>query len=110
MPVPSLLSWTNNSLPIQQQWADVLTTTTFLEFLIHPGLSVHPLPLCLSLSVPLSVQAQYFLTLPLIWLTWNARKLGFDFQGFSLPVLGFTVINFYFSLFFYVNGTDAEFQ
>lgn len=30
MPVLFLPTWTN-SLPIQQQWADVLTTTTFLE-------------------------------------------------------------------------------
>lgn len=36
MPVLFLPTWTN-SLPIQQQWADVLTTTTFLEFLIHPS-------------------------------------------------------------------------
>lgn len=85
MPVLFLPTWTN-SLPIQQQWADVLTTTTFLE---SPPLSF-------------SVQAQYFLTLPPIWLTWNARKLAFDFQGFSLPVLGFTAMNFSFSLFFFM--------
>lgn len=104
IPVLFLPTWTN-SLPIQQQWADVLTTTTFLEFLIHPSRPPPSLFLCPGsiFSYPTSHLVDVECKKACIWFPGIL-------QGFSLPVLGFTAMNFSFSLFFYVNGTDAEFQ